>query len=214
MRVNQILLTFITLFISSYAITDQEYEINYSGDGSFQDHGINMAFNRFVIDFGEIDLSKKNTKTFKFSGLPERSFSLDVVVPDLYLAEYDNIYWLAEKHKRQEHINAKKKVAGLDARLHIELIKLGGKKEFEVEGVLSDCIWVGQYSKPPIGIFMITYENECEEVLNANRQEQYETPYFIPVTSQTYQLTVEVVEPSNKQKYAKIKVTGGGWKAP
>ena len=61
---------------------DRDYgRIEYAGDGVFHDRGIERAVHRFLVELGEIDLTKAEVYTFKFMGLPpEDMFTLGLVL--------------------------------------------------------------------------------------------------------------------------------------
>ena len=46
----------------------------YSGDGHLIDNGVRSATDRYVLNLGEIDLSQRGTKTYRFMNLPEEGF--------------------------------------------------------------------------------------------------------------------------------------------
>lgn len=47
---------------------------DYAGDGRLIDHGPAAADNRYVIEAGAVDLSRKGTVSFKMSGIPRDYF--------------------------------------------------------------------------------------------------------------------------------------------
>ena len=54
---------------------DIEYpDLNYTGDGSFNDNGRRSGINRFVLDLGSVDLSDDSYHTYHLKGLPEVKF--------------------------------------------------------------------------------------------------------------------------------------------
>ena len=49
-------------------------DLNYTGDGSFNDNGRSSGINRFVLDLGSVDLSDDSYHTYNLKGLPEVKF--------------------------------------------------------------------------------------------------------------------------------------------
>ena len=49
-------------------------DLNYAGDGSFNDNGRRSGINRFVLDLGSVDLSDDSYHTYHLKGLPEVKF--------------------------------------------------------------------------------------------------------------------------------------------
>ena len=55
---------------------DIEYpDLNYTGDGSFNDNGRRSGINRFVLDLDSFDLSADSCHTYDLKGLPEVEFT-------------------------------------------------------------------------------------------------------------------------------------------
>ena len=48
----------------------------YRGYGEFTDNGASAATQRYVVDFGKIDLGKPNQKAFRMAGLPHVEFTM------------------------------------------------------------------------------------------------------------------------------------------
>jgi hypothetical protein len=48
--------------------------VDYAGDGRLIDHGPAAAENRYVIEAGPVDLSRKGTANFKMTGIPRDYF--------------------------------------------------------------------------------------------------------------------------------------------
>jgi hypothetical protein len=53
-------------------------EHRYDGDGDFVDHGPTAATDRYVIDFGPIDLSRETEATFRMRDLPPVEFAVGI----------------------------------------------------------------------------------------------------------------------------------------
>jgi hypothetical protein len=51
-----------------------QQSVDYAGDGRLIDHGPAAADNRYVIEAGAVDLSRKGTATFKMTGIPRDYF--------------------------------------------------------------------------------------------------------------------------------------------
>ena len=49
---------------------------NYRGDGTFFDKGPRARVDRYLLKLGDLDFSRKTTRTFKVTGLPEVRFTL------------------------------------------------------------------------------------------------------------------------------------------
>ena len=49
-------------------------DLNYAGDGSFNDNGRRSGINRFVLDLGSVDLSDDSYHTYHLRGLLEVKF--------------------------------------------------------------------------------------------------------------------------------------------
>jgi len=55
--------------------TDRKYpDLNYTGDGSFTDHGRKAGISRFALDLGSVDLTESSVNKFELKGLPEVKF--------------------------------------------------------------------------------------------------------------------------------------------
>ena len=55
--------------------TDRKYpDLNYTGDGNFTDYGRKAGIFRFVLDLGDVDLTKASVSKFELKGLPEVEF--------------------------------------------------------------------------------------------------------------------------------------------
>ena len=55
--------------------TDRKYlDLNYTGDGNFKDYGRKAGILRFVLDLGDVDLTKASVSKFELKGLPEVEF--------------------------------------------------------------------------------------------------------------------------------------------
>ena len=55
--------------------TDRKYpDLNYTGDGNFTDYGRKAGILRFVLDLGDVDLTKASVSKFELKGLPEVEF--------------------------------------------------------------------------------------------------------------------------------------------
>jgi len=48
----------------------------YRGYGEFTDNGAGAAMERYMVDFGKVDLGKPNQKAFRMAGLPHVEFSM------------------------------------------------------------------------------------------------------------------------------------------
>ena len=48
----------------------------YRGYGEFTDNGAGAATERYVVDFGKVDLGKPNQKAFRMAGLPHVEFTM------------------------------------------------------------------------------------------------------------------------------------------
>ena len=48
----------------------------YRGYGEFTDNGEGAATERYVVDFGKVDLGKPNQKAFRMAGLPHAEFTM------------------------------------------------------------------------------------------------------------------------------------------
>ena len=50
-------------------------DLNYTGDGSFNDNGRRSGINRFVLDLDSFDLGADSCHTYDLKGLPEVEFT-------------------------------------------------------------------------------------------------------------------------------------------
>jgi len=49
-------------------------DLNYTGDGSFNDYGRRSGIHRFVLDLGSVDLNDDSYRAYDLKGLPEVEF--------------------------------------------------------------------------------------------------------------------------------------------
>jgi hypothetical protein len=52
----------------------------YSGDGTLLDNGVTAATDRYVLDLGVIDLTRRENKTFRIAGLPRSNFVVGIEI--------------------------------------------------------------------------------------------------------------------------------------
>lgn len=52
----------------------------YSGDGTLVDNGPSSATDRYILDLGPIDLTRRGQKTFRLAGLPESNFVVGIQI--------------------------------------------------------------------------------------------------------------------------------------
>jgi hypothetical protein len=64
----RVVLTICAALLSGCPVT------KYSGDGVLLDSGAAVASDRYVLDLGVVDLTRRDKKTFRIAGLPKSSF--------------------------------------------------------------------------------------------------------------------------------------------
>lgn len=100
----------------------------YQGDGWMVDKGRSAAADRFILNLGEIDFSKKKTHSYTLGNLPEVRLGAAFEIRDLppLRAEDDNV---------KKDLNR--------ASVHMLLKTAEGKTVFEQNAPLSEWVWGG-----------------------------------------------------------------------
>lgn len=64
----------VVLLVGCYDVSE------YSGDGHLNDNGVFAATDRYVLNLGEVDLSRRGTKTYRIANLPEVDFVVGIEI--------------------------------------------------------------------------------------------------------------------------------------
>ncbi len=164
----------------------------YKGDGSFTNNGFMAATDRYIIDFGEIDLSSKKTYTYMMSHLPHEEFTVGLHVTAL--------------KNQPKPIYETKKINAL-----IHLVVTNGKGELLIDQKknLNQWVWSGRRDENDQSFIYV----RGDETPNASFDNGRGT-YFSPRLLTSYILTLDIIDPDNTGKDYKtsVRVESGGWK--
>lgn len=181
----------------------------YRGDGIFTDYlwERDTQRGRYEVDFGKVDLAKKNVRTFNFSNLPEAlrwMIGLEVypIKDRLPLS-----YYLAKPVIRLTLVNQNNKLVMEE---EAPINKWPRYHELRVEeGVVPAFLYrpgksKDQYLGPNAG-----YESIAVGV----KSNQGWGTFFSPKTGQSFKLTVEVVSPDSIEEQFFVKIVARGFNA-
>ena len=177
-----VILLFLVMFF--YYVTH-----TYKGDGSFINNGFMAATERYVIDFGEIDLSSRKTYTYRMSHLPYEDFTVGLHITAL--------------KKQDKPIYDTKTINPL---IHLTVTNNNGDLEIDQKKNLNQWVWSGRSDATNQSFI---YVRGDETISNHGKG-----THFCPRLLASYTLTLDIIEPEKEGKYykASVRVEGGGWK--
>lgn len=157
---------------------------NYAGDGQLVDNGASAATDRYVLNLGPIDLTRRGTKSFRIVNLPMANFVVGFEIVTLDNNVLDG--------------NAASPTNAANPTVAIELTSLDEQVLFARQASLDAWTWAvrsGEYRAFVYG-----------------RDEP--RTYFDATPNTVYTLTLKVIEPDLTQsKYtASLMAKSGGWK--
>ena len=158
----------------------------YRGDGWFADRGPRVAANRYLLELGKIDFSRRVIRTFKMSGLPETRFTVGFVLRALPPLE--------PVGKEQKDYNR--------AEVRILLLGKGGKKLLDQKARFSEWTWSGSIGGTSRYVYL------------RGDPGRPGPSQFAPKQDEEYFLTVEIEPLSDPGKVveATLELQGGGRK--
>lgn len=161
-------------------------EDTYKGTGTMTDHGGSSGLDRFVLDLGEVDLSKPSTVSYKMSNLPP--VKLDLLVHMTHFPPDASAYNTAIGYnKSQIKVTLKTDTGKLVAQHEKPLSKWGWSPNRDDAGQLT-------YTARDFGWGSA----------------------FTPKKNEAFVLTLEITpDPSSTGTTpGRVRVAGGGWVAP
>ena len=199
--------------------------VSQVGDATLSDDGPRSAVDRYVIDFGPIDLSAPNVRTYTVRQLPEISFTLGL---ELWTAASDDAFRdVLERAVRGEDVRggdfmkvpeAIKTAAPVDTVVGIRLVAEDDRLVIEEHVPLADWVWSGSrrafaYRRGRSEWVSLARGGSTSRAIGVRTDEGWDT-YFTPRKRGGYHVTLTVaprVRPSDGLS-ARLIATGGGWK--
>jgi hypothetical protein len=191
MRQSTIKLTVACVASILVAACDQS---GYRGYGEFTDRGAEAANERYIVDFGRIDLSKPNHKFFKMVGLPSVEFTMGL---------------------RPVNVSSGCDAAALNSvSIRLEVAAENGAFVMAEEGPLNTWVTSSslvyrrgkEHQEPKSGG---AFELTRSDVLAADGW----GTYFTPQSSATYFVKFDVLEAKGTSSCeSRLVLVGGGWK--
>jgi hypothetical protein len=178
----------------------------YTGDGTFVDHGILSATDRYTIELGEVDVRRISVSDFSLSGLPRTDFTVGLLAST---ALGDGA-----------HLDSKP----LSAVVKITLVNERSQVVISEEAPLDKWDWSSSVLSPSESFVYLRGE-EDEQPLSAGAVSLHPIglkadsgwgTYFKPRRFAAYTLTFAVTKPdpsSDADRYTVAAfIRGGGWK--
>ena len=155
----------------------------YQGDGTMSDRGDRASFDRFVLDLGDVDLSKQSKVTYKMSKLPPVRMNLGLKMTDM-----PPLTPMSDSGKEYNK-----------AQVKVSLKTDGGKTVFEHDQPLSKWTWSGTVH----GTYRVVYVRDFSPGTSFTPTENESYVLTLDITP----------DPTSKGgKPTSLRITGGGWK--
>ena len=163
----------------------------YRGDGRFTNNGFMAAAERYIIDFGEIDLSSQKTYTYKIRHLPYEDFTVGIYITAL--------------QEQDKPIYDTKKINPL---VHLAVVSDKGELVIDQKKNLNQWIWSGRADKIDQSFIYVRGDKTLDVSAHGRGT------HFRPRLLASYTLTLDVIEPekNGKDYKASVRAKGGGWK--
>lgn len=172
----------------------------YTGDGTFVDHGAMTARERYVLDLGPVELTQLSQYRYRLVGLPDEEMVVGIEV----IEAEPNI------DTRPNH----------PARVRLKVEARDGPVVLLEEAPMNSWVWsyglrdpksfyyrTGEAREIPVRTGVMTYQRIGQ------RADAGWGTYFTPRKGATYLLTLDVLaSDSAPSRPARLKVVGGGWK--